>query len=153
MHDEIRASSDEIFGVPPQMKLNPPPLTLRSKISSRSDFIHDSGFIPTKADLVEKSTCLRKCFFLVGDGGFVTTTSRSALVRSNCKGTCFTSFSNAYRLQFSWRSLRHHLPPTQKACHSACLLCWWEMVDSDHRSETQQIYSLPPLATRELFHI
>ena len=41
------------------MKLNPPPLTLRSKISSRSDFIHDSGFIPTKADLVKKSThCL-----------------------------------------------------------------------------------------------
>ena len=36
------------------MKLNPPPLTLLSKISSRSDFIHDSGFIPTKADLVKK---------------------------------------------------------------------------------------------------
>ena len=30
----------------------------KSKISSRSDFIHDSGFIPTKADLVEKSTHL-----------------------------------------------------------------------------------------------
>ena len=29
---------------------------------------------------------------------------------------------------------------------------WWKRVDSDHRSETQQIYSLPPLATRELFH-
>jgi hypothetical protein len=75
MHDEIRASSDEIFSLRLQMKLNPPPLTLRSKISSRSDFIHDSGFIPTKADLVEKSTCFRKCFFLVGDGGFVTTSS------------------------------------------------------------------------------
>ena len=30
---------------------------------------------------------------------------------------------------------------------------WWERVDSDHRSETQQIYSLPPLATREHSHI
>ena len=30
---------------------------------------------------------------------------------------------------------------------------WWERVDSNHRSETQQIYSLPPLATRELSHI
>ena len=30
---------------------------------------------------------------------------------------------------------------------------WWERVDSDHRSETQQIYSLPPLATRELLHM
>ena len=30
---------------------------------------------------------------------------------------------------------------------------WWERVDSNHRSETQQIYSLPPLATRELSQI
>ena len=30
---------------------------------------------------------------------------------------------------------------------------WWRRVDSNHRSETQQIYSLPPLATRELLHI
>ena len=29
----------------------------------------------------------------------------------------------------------------------------WERVDLNHRSETQQIYSLPPLATRELSHI
>ena len=28
-----------------------------------------------------------------------------------------------------------------------------EEVDSNHRSETQQIYSLPPLATRELLHM
>ena len=27
------------------------------------------------------------------------------------------------------------------------------MVDSNHRSQRQQIYSLPPLATRELLHI
>ena len=30
---------------------------------------------------------------------------------------------------------------------------WWERVDSNHRSRRQQIYSLPPLATRELSHI
>ena len=30
---------------------------------------------------------------------------------------------------------------------------WWERVDSNHRSQRQQIYSLPPLATRELSHI
>ena len=30
---------------------------------------------------------------------------------------------------------------------------WWERVDSDHRSQRQQIYSLPPLATRERSHI
>ena len=32
-------------------------------------------------------------------------------------------------------------------------IIWWERVDSDHRSETQQIYSLPPLATRELLRM
>ena len=31
--------------------------------------------------------------------------------------------------------------------------CWWGMVDSDHRSQWQQIYSLPPLAAREIPHI
>ena len=30
------------------------------------------------------------------------------------------------------------------------LFCWWGMVDSDHRSQWQQIYSLPPLAAREI---
>ncbi len=30
---------------------------------------------------------------------------------------------------------------------------WWERMDLNHRSEAQQIYSLPPLATRELSHI
>ena len=30
---------------------------------------------------------------------------------------------------------------------------WWEKVDSNHRSRRQQIYSLPPLATREFSHI
>ena len=33
-------SSDEIFGVPPQMKLNPPLHPAARQISSRSDFIH-----------------------------------------------------------------------------------------------------------------
>ena len=32
-------------------------------------------------------------------------------------------------------------------------IIWWRRMDSDHRSETQQIYSLPPLATRELLHM
>ena len=30
---------------------------------------------------------------------------------------------------------------------------WWGMVDSDHRSQWQQIYSLPPLAAREIPHM
>ena len=31
-----------------------------------------------------------------------------------------------------------------------CVFCWWGKVDSDHRSQWQQIYSLPPLAAREI---
>ena len=31
-----------------------------------------------------------------------------------------------------------------------CAFFWWGMVDSDHRSQWQQIYSLPPLAAREI---
>ena len=83
--------SDEIFGVPPQMKLNPPPLTLRSKISSRSDFIHDSGFIPTQADLVEKSTCLRKCLFLAG-------VARFELTNEGVKVPCLTAWRYPYKI-------------------------------------------------------
>ena len=30
---------------------------------------------------------------------------------------------------------------------------WWGMVDSNHRRHRQQIYSLSPLATREIPHI
>src|SRR5699024_8164964 len=36
---------------------------------------------------------------------------------------------------------------------TAKVLCWWELVDSNHRSIKQQIYSLSPLATRESSHI
>ena len=32
-------------------------------------------------------------------------------------------------------------------------LSWWRRVDSNHRRHCQQIYSLSPLATRELLHI
>ena len=43
------------------------------------------------------------------------------------------------------------LPEKRKTCGAriAHRRCWWRRVDSNHRSETQQIYSLPPLATRE----
>ena len=32
-------------------------------------------------------------------------------------------------------------------------IIWWGMVDSNHRRHCQQIYSLSPLATREIPHI
>ena len=33
------------------------------------------------------------------------------------------------------------------------LVCNWAKVDSNHRRQCQQIYSLSPLATREFAHI
>ena len=47
------------------------------------------------------------------------------------------------------------LSPQQKTepRHTAQLGFWWGMVDSNHRRRCQQIYSLSPLATREIPHI
>ena len=43
-------------------------------------------------------------------------------------------------------------PPNNKPDLSVWFV-WWGRTDSNHRSDTQQIYSLSPLATRELPHI
>ena len=42
------------------------------------------------------------------------------------------------------------LPPQKTAILADSGFSWWGRTDSNHRSETQQIYSLSPLATREL---
>ena len=45
-------------------------------------------------------------------------------------------------------------PYAEKVQHRMVLdFSWWGRTDSNHRSDTQQIYSLSPLATRELPHI
>ena len=47
--------------------------------------------------------------------------------------------------------------PTKRSFYLQELLqdssAWWGMVDSNHRRRCQQIYSLSPLATREIPHI
>ena len=42
---------------------------------------------------------------------------------------------------------------TEKSTDQVDAFFWWREMDSNHRSETQQIYSLPPLATREPLRI
>ena len=57
------------------------------------------------------------------------------------------------RQRVSWASSNPPSPYMQKRKSNYQMVVafsWWERVDSNHRSETQQIYSLPPLATREL---
>ena len=63
--------SDEIFGVPPQMKLNPPYFSPREAGFHREAISSTAGgFHPPKADLVEKSTsALQMCFFLEAPPG------------------------------------------------------------------------------------
>ena len=45
------------------------------------------------------------------------------------------------------------IPPNKKDLPQQVFFVWWGKVDSNHRSQRQQIYSLPPLATREFPHI
>ena len=66
-------------------------------------------------------------------------------VRKTCRG-----FASASPNQ--WFSIKHPLPPNKNTTHLGGVV-WWERMDSNHRSQRQQIYSLPPLATRELSHI
>ena len=57
--------------------------------------------------------------------------------------------------QISPGEARYHAPKaniTEKASPKTCFF-WWRRMDSNHRSRRQQIYSLPPLATREFPHI
>ena len=55
------------------------------------------------------------------------------------------------------RRRRFHPPKrvdlTEKHQANGLVLFWWGMVDSNHRRHSQQIYSLSPLATREIPHI
>ena len=48
----------------------------------------------------------------------------------------------------SWKDLFHW--KNRQSCIKIDGFFWWERVDSNHRRRSQQIYSLPPLATREL---
>ena len=108
--------------------------------------------LPVRANFIEKSTCFRKCFFLVGEDGFVcifiplwgmkikVLTPSSRRQATVPRTVAFWIFESA--LQPSKRTKR----PIQKGL----VFLWWGRTDSNHRSETQQIYSLSPLATREL---
>ena len=47
----------------------------------------------------------------------------------------------------------HLLLTQQKGQTQVCPFCWWEEVDSNHRSRRRQIYSLMHLATLQSAHI
>ncbi|MBR5524220.1 MAG: hypothetical protein IKU51_03005, partial [Clostridia bacterium] len=64
MHDEILANSDEIFGVPPQMKLNPSFSPREAGFHREAISSTEGGFIPSVGtDLAEKSHPLTRMAF------------------------------------------------------------------------------------------
>ena len=61
--------SDEIFGVPPQMKLNPPrPSPREAGFHREAISSTKGGFLPPAADLTEKSRLLSQSAFFLGRG-------------------------------------------------------------------------------------
>ena len=59
------------------------------------------------------------------------------------------SILNFWKAKLSYSALSRKL----KKAPAQADAFWWERVDSDHRSQRQQIYSLPPLAARERSHM
>ena len=57
------------------------------------------------------------------------------------------------RLNHLRRFSSQYLIKAKEHTIKVCSFTWWEMVDSNHRRLSQQIYSLSPLATREISHI
>ena len=71
-------------------------------------------------------------FCLVGAGGFVTT--HQAASGLACEGNTPCDKEVPQRPSRSGSSC-HPVSPTKKALLTKYLFCWWERVDSDHRSQ------------------
>ena len=80
----------------------------------------------------------------------------------SCLNQHFCIFFEPFFVRFGLTLIREIQPPNlpiftkkppKSAVFSMCIFfvytLWWREMDSNHRSRRQQIYSLPPLATRE----
>ena len=91
-----------------------------SGILSRSDFIHESGFIPTKADLVEKDSELYPILslFLVGMTGFEPATS--------CSQTTLHRFFDYFCVPFNAFEFKNDaFECSQSHCFQVVQSCRW----------------------------
>ena len=70
-----------------------------------------------------------------------------------CAAAHFISEASSRPKGTSCSRRERFIPPKQKTDLLVGFLFWWERVDSNHRRRCQQIYSLPPLATREHSHV
>ena len=127
-----------------------------SRISLRSNITR------RKANITEKDDCESNRLFLVGAGGYsVPAPFRPlrAVLETFCVARDFT-VPKAYRGFWAASTeppsallILYFLTKTKNQSIRTGSLFWWERVDSNHRSWKQQIYSLSPLATRELSQI
>ena len=79
----------------------------------------------------------------------------SAGMRNICSHQCLHWWQQVSTGHLHLDGFESHHPhsKTKTPAIKAGVLFWWGMVDSNHRRHSQQIYSLSPLATREIPHI
>ena len=73
--------------------------------------------------------------------------------RSRCRPADSEGYATGIPHLDGFESTIQIIIPTKNTIQSDGVFCWWGKVDSNHRSDKQQIYSLSPLATREFPHI
>ena len=151
------ANADEIFGfASDEIKSTHPP---SRRISPNEVGFHRRRRFhpPARVDLVEKSTDKVDAFFwwgMVDSICIFFRLGRKKIMVSTSVCTGRSNMPQAYCIRIV-RISPSKCPYQNKKHHPYgwCFLFWWGMVDSNHRRHSQQIYSLSPLATREIPHI
>ena len=79
--------------------------------------------------------------------------SSNRRIRPAAAGPRRLQVSTGHLLKAAFRIRPPNNQKHKKTNPKGLVFLWWGRTDSNHRSDTQQIYSLSPLATRELPHI
>ena len=118
--------------------------------------------IPLLSQWIKKSTCSRKSIFWWERvdtlrphrfDRFGRCPKRFAVLETSQIQNVIAHFGLLRRTPLLVVLISPFQPQNKKPTFLGWFLFWWERVDSNHRSRRQQIYSLPPLATREHSHI
>ena len=121
---------------------------------------HDLLYLQLSAQTIEKGCCspfLRFCnsplLFSNGGGRWIALRFCLRKILTHIATRCRTRWCDSTAFH-AFHGFRRDLPQPSENKKSTSLEVliifkwWWEM-DSNHRRQCQQIYSLPPLATRE----
>ncbi len=111
----------------------------RSLISERSERLHffiseASSSALAEGDFIEKASFVRG--FSGGYSSPWLEDSHALRLVSKLPDLRAANANHAFaRKPAQTRGEALPLPPAKQALHSQCLFCWWERVDSDHRSQ------------------